>query len=201
MLTETFSIEMLFALTALAIIVGGPTYFLYAMARTKPSVCVLPGVPHGVAGWLLLFVASIVLSIIVLVIDSMGMYRSLTEAGIWHWYLLMPSVVMLGINCYVLILVCAVRRAYVVRTVIVMLWVLGPISSMLLTYFSGGEFNWRIIGQTGFMALLWSGYFLASKRVACTYGTSSVEQIIEVARAKAALEEKARAAQKREKSE
>ena len=191
---DFLTVEMLFALTALAIVVGGPTYFLYAMARTKPAACPLAGVPHGVSGWLLVFVASIILSIIVLVMDSMSMYQVLSASGIWHWYLLIPAVVMLGINVYVLVLICAVRRAYVVRTVIAMLWVLGPISSLLLTYFSGGEINWRILGQTSFMALIWTGYLLSSKRVACTYGTRSVQQIISLASEQAALELKAQKA-------
>ena len=64
MLSQFFTFEVLMVLGILGILTACPTYFIYAIARTKPSARPIPYFPHGVHGWLLVFVATVILSII-----------------------------------------------------------------------------------------------------------------------------------------
>ena len=56
MISNLFTFDVLMAVSVLAILTACPTYFIYSLARTKPSARPIPYFPHGVHGWLLVFV-------------------------------------------------------------------------------------------------------------------------------------------------
>lgn len=194
MLSEFMTMDFLIVLTTLAIMVGCPTYFFWALARTKPAARPLPGFPSGVAGWLLVFVATIVLSLVVLVLDTLGMYQALSAKNAFNWMFLTPAFVTVILYTYTLYLILAVRKAHVVKQVIAVLWVVGPISTLLLAVTLDIGVDYQSLIRSSVYASIWTLYFIFSKRVACTYGTKSVDQFIEIARQMAKTQAKAEAA-------
>ena len=133
MLSQFFTFEVLMVLGILGILTACPTYFIYAIARTKPSARPIPYFPHGVHGWLLVFVATVILSIILTAIDAINAVNVMNQAGALNWAVLSPSIVIIGLYIYCLWLIARKREAYVVKQTIVILWVVGPISLMFLT--------------------------------------------------------------------
>ena len=61
------------------------------------------------------------------------------------------------------------------------LWVVGPISVLLLSIVFGIAVETYAVLRSSIYAMLWTLYFLFSKRVACTYGTKAVDSYVEVA--------------------
>ena len=175
MLSQFFTFEVLMVLGILGILTACPTYFIYAIARTKPSARPIPYFPHGVHGWLLVFVATVILSIILTAIDAINAVNVMNQAGALNWAVLSPSIVIIGLYIYCLWLIARKREAYVVKQTIVILWVVGPISLMFLTLLFGASVDNATVVRSCLYAALWTLYFLFSKRVACTYGTKAVD--------------------------
>ena len=125
MLSQFFTFEVLMVLGILGILTACPTYFIYAIARTKPSARPIPYFPHGVHGWLLVFVATVILSIILTAIDAINAVNVMNQAGALNWAVLSPSIVIIGLYIYCLWLIARKREAYVVKQTIVILWVVG----------------------------------------------------------------------------
>ena len=191
MLSQFFTFEVLMVLGILGILTACPTYFIYAIARTKPSARPIPYFPHGVHGWLLVFVATVILSIILTAIDAINAVNVMNQAGALNWAVLSPS------------MIARKREAYVVKQTIVILWVVGPISLMFLTLLFGASVDNATVVRSCLYAALWTLYFLFSKRVACTYGTKAVDSYVHLAiemadaqKAQKEREEKAKKAKK-----
>ena len=127
MLSQFFTFEVLMVLGILGILTACPTYFIYAIARTKPSARPIPYFPHGVHGWLLVFVATVILSIILTAIDAINAVNVMNQAGALTWAVLSPPLLILGLYIYCLWLMTRTRDAYVVLHTIVTLWVWGPL--------------------------------------------------------------------------
>ena len=68
-----------------------------------------------------------------------------------------------------------------VKQTIVILWVVGPISLLLLAVIFGATLDNTTVIRSCMYAALWTLYFLFSKRVACTYGTKQVDSYIKIA--------------------
>lgn len=203
MLSQFFTFEVLMVLGILGILTACPTYFIYAIARTKPSARPIPYFPHGVHGWLLVFVATVILSIILTLIDAINAVNVMNQAGALNWAVLSPSIVIIGLYIYCLWLIARKREAYVVKQTIVILWVVGPISLMFLTLLFGASVDNATVVRSCLYAALWTLYFLFSKRVACTYGTKAVDSYVHLAiemadaqKAQKEREEKAKKAKK-----
>lgn len=181
-MADFFTLDVLIALTFLAIIVACPTYALYGISRARPSARPLPGLPHGVGGWLLLFVATIVLSIVMLVLESINLYQVLSELDRWNAGLLCPPAVIILLYIYCTYLIVWVRKPFIVKHIVVVLWVVGPLSTLLLAFMAGIDINYEALIRSSIYATVWTAYFALSKRVACTYGTPAVDNIIAMAR-------------------
>ena len=145
-------------------------------------------------GWLLVFVATVILSIILTAIDAINAVNVMNQTGALNWAVLSPSIVIIGLYIYCLWLIARKREAYVVKQTIVILWVVGPISLMFLTLLFGASVDNATLVRSCLYAALWTLYFLFSKRVACTYGTKAVDSYvhlaIEMADAQKALKER-----------
>ena len=109
MLSQFFTFEVLMVLGILGILTACPTYFIYAIARTKPSARPIPYFPHGVHGWLLVFVATVILSIILTAIDAINAVNVMNQAGALNWAVLSPSIVIIGLYIYCLWLIARKR--------------------------------------------------------------------------------------------
>lgn len=181
MISDLLSFEVLMAIAILAILTACPTYFIYALAKTKPSARPIPYFPHGVHGWLLVFVATIVLSIILTVIDAVNAVSTMNASGVLNWAILSPSLVIIGLYIYCLWIIARKREGWVVKQTIVILWVVGPISLLLLSVIFGASLDNSTVIRSCMYAALWTLYFLFSKRVACTYGTKQVDSYIKIA--------------------
>ena len=81
MSNELFSAEVLIALGILAVPTACITYFIYAIAKVKPAARPIPHFPHGVEGWLLVFVATMALSIILTAFSAMNTLSKGTFTG------------------------------------------------------------------------------------------------------------------------
>ena len=88
MISDLFNFEVLMAVAILAILTACPTYFIYALAKTKPSARPIPYFPHGVHGWLLVFVATVVLSIILTAIDAIRQINTLFFILLFPFYII-----------------------------------------------------------------------------------------------------------------
>lgn len=187
-MADFFTLDVLIVLTFLAIIVACPTYALYGIARTRPSARPLPGLPHGVAGWLLLFVATIVLSIVMLVLETINLYQVLTEMQRWSASLLCPPAVIILLYIYCTYLIVWVRKPFIIKHIVVVIWVVGPLSTLLIAFLAGVDINYEALIRSTIYATVWTAYFGLSKRVACTYGTPAVENILAMARKMAAAQ-------------
>lgn len=181
MANEFFSAEMLIAFGILAIPTACITYFIYAIAKVKPAARPIPHFPHGVEGWLLIFVATIALSIILTAFNAASTLSSMSAQGHIYWAAVSPSIVTIGLYCYCLWLIARKRESFVVKHTIVILWVVGPISVLLLSIVFGIAVETYAVLRSSIYAMLWTLYFLFSKRVACTYGTKAVDSYAEVA--------------------
>ncbi len=181
-MADFLTLDVLIVLTFLAIIVACPTYALYGIARSRPSARPLPGIAHGVGGWLLLFVATIVLSIVMLVLETLNLYQVLSSMGSWNVGLLCPTVVVVMLYIYCTYLIVWVRKPFIVKHIVVVLWVVGPIATLLLAFIAGTDINYSALIRSAIYATVWTAYFGLSKRVACTYGTPAVENILAMAR-------------------
>ena len=96
--------------------------------------------PQGVQGWLLLFVATVVLSIIVTLFNMSTLHTELVTEGAMNYALFMPHVIVLILYFYLLWIITCKRNASVVKQTIVILWVVGPISIALLMAFFNTSF-------------------------------------------------------------
>ena len=181
-MADFLTLDVLIVLTFLAIIVACPTYALYGISRSRPSARPLPGIAHGVGGWLLLFVATIVLSIVMLVLETLNLYQVLSSMGSWNVGLLCPTVVVVLLYIYCTYLIVWVRKPFIVKHIVVVLWVVGPIATLLLAFIAGTDINYSALIRSAIYATVWTAYFGLSKRVACTYGTPAVENILAMAR-------------------
>ena len=181
MISDLFNFEVLMAVAILAILTACPTYFIYALAKTKPSARPIPYFPHGVHGWLLVFVATVVLSIILTAIDAINAINTMNASGVLNWAILSPSLVIIGLYMYCLWIIAKKREGWVVKQTIVILWVVGPISLLLLAVIFGATLDNTTVIRSCMYAALWTLYFLFSKRVACTYGTKQVDSYIKIA--------------------
>lgn len=181
-MADFLTLDVLIVLTFLAIIVACPTYALYGISRSRPSARPLPGIAHGVGGWLLLFVATIVLSIVMLVLETLNLYQVLSSMGSWNVGLLCPTVVVVMLYIYCTYLIVWVRKPFIVKHIVVVLWVVGPIATLLLAFIAGTDINYSALIRSAIYATVWTAYFGLSKRVACTYGTPAVENILAMAR-------------------
>lgn len=181
MISDLFNFEVLMAVAILAILTACPTYFIYALAKTKPSARPIPYFPHGVHGWLLVFVATVVLSIILTAIDAINAINTMNGSGVLNWAILSPSLVIIGLYMYCLWIIARKREGWVVKQTIVILWVVGPISLLLLAVIFGATLDNTTVIRSCMYAALWTLYFLFSKRVACTYGTKQVDSYIKIA--------------------
>ena len=181
MISDLFNFEVLMAVAILAILTACPTYFIYALAKTKPSARPIPYFPHGVHGWLLVFVATVVLSIILTAIDALNAINTMNASGVLNWAILSPSLVIIGLYMYCLWIIARKREGWVVKQTIVILWVVGPISLLLLAVIFGATLDNSTVIRSCMYAALWTLYFLFSKRVACTYGTKQVDSYIKIA--------------------
>lgn len=194
MSNELFSAEVLIALGILAVPTACITYFIYAIAKVKPAARPIPHFPHGVEGWLLVFVATMALSIILTAFSAMNTLSAMNTQGHIYWAAIAPAIVTIGLYCYCLWLIARKREAFVVKHTIVILWVVGPISVLLLSLVFGVAVETYAVLRSSVYAMLWTLYFLFSKRVACTYGTKAVDSYVEVAlkMAQAQKEQKAK---------
>jgi hypothetical protein len=181
-MADFLTLDVLIVLTFLAIIVACPTYALYGISRSRPSARPLPGIAHGVGGWLLLFVATIVLSIVMLILETLNLYQVLSSMGSWNVGLLCPTVVVVMLYVYCTYLIVWVRKPFIVKHIVVVLWVVGPIATLLLAFIAGTDINYSALIRSAIYATVWTAYFGLSKRVACTYGTPAVENILAMAR-------------------
>lgn len=181
-MADFLTLDVLIVLTFLAIIVACPTYALYGISRSRPSARPLPGIAHGVGGWLLLFVATIVLSIVMLILETLNLYQVLSSMGNWNIGLLCPTVVVVMLYIYCTYLIVWVRKPFIVKHIVVVLWVVGPIATLLLAFIAGTDINYSALIRSAIYATVWTAYFGLSKRVACTYGTPAVENILAMAR-------------------
>ncbi|MBR2961053.1 MAG: DUF2569 family protein [Burkholderiaceae bacterium] len=181
-MADFLTLDVLIVLTFLAIIVACPTYALYGISRSRPSARPLPGIAHGVGGWLLLFVATIVLSIVMLILETLNLYQVLSSMGNWNVGLLCPTVVVVMLYIYCTYLIVWVRKPFIVKHIVVVLWVVGPIATLLLAFIAGTDINYSALIRSAIYATVWTAYFGLSKRVACTYGTPAVENILAMAR-------------------
>ena len=181
-MADFLTLDVLIVLTFLAIIVACPTYALYGISRSRPSARPLPGIAHGVGGWLLLFVATIVLSIVMLILETLNLYQVLSSMGSWNVGLLCPTVVVVLLYIYCTYLIVWVRKPFIVKHIVVVLWVVGPIATLLLAFIAGTDINYSALIRSAIYATVWTAYFGLSKRVACTYGTPAVENILAMAR-------------------
>jgi hypothetical protein len=181
-MADFLTLDVLIVLTFLAIIVACPTYALYCISRSRPSARPLPGIAHGVGGWLLLFVATIVLSIVMLILETLNLYQVLSSMGSWNVGLLCPTVVVVMLYIYCTYLIVWVRKPFIVKHIVVVLWVVGPIATLLLAFIAGTDINYSALIRSAIYATVWTAYFGLSKRVACTYGTPAVENILAMAR-------------------
>ena len=181
MISDLFNFEVLMAVAILAILTACPTYFIYALAKTKPFARPIPYFPHGVHGWLLVFVATVVLSIILTAIDAINAINTMNASGVLNWAILSPSLVIIGLYMYCLWIIARKREGWVVKQTIVILWVVGPISLLLLAVIFGATLDNSTVIRSCMYAALWTLYFLFSKRVACTYGTKQVDSYIKIA--------------------
>lgn len=181
-MADFLTLDVLIVLTFLAIIVACPTYALYGISRSRPSARPLPGIAHGVGGWLLLFVATIVLSIVMLILETLNLYQVLSSMGSWNVGLLCPTVVVVILYIYCTYLIVWVRKPFIVKHIVVVLWVVGPIATLLLAFIAGTDINYSALIRSAIYATVWTAYFGLSKRVACTYGTPAVENILAMAR-------------------
>lgn len=181
-MADFLTLDVLIVLTFLAIIVACPTYALYGISRSRPSARPLPGIAHGVGGWLLLFVATIVLSIVMLILETLNLYQVLSSMGNWNVGLLCPTVVVVMLYIYCTYLIVWVRKPFIVKHIVVVLWVVGPIATLLLAFIAGTDINYSALIRSAIYATVWTAYFGLSKRVACTYGTTAVENILAMAR-------------------
>jgi hypothetical protein len=181
-MADFLTLDVLIVLTFLAIIVACPTYALYGISRSRPSARPLPGIAHGVGGWLLLFVATIVLSIVMLILETLNLYQVLSSMGSWNVGLLCPTIVVVMLYIYCTYLIVWVRKPFIVKHIVVVLWVVGPIATLLLAFIAGTDINYSALIRSAIYATVWTAYFGLSKRVACTYGTPAVENILAMAR-------------------
>ncbi len=181
-MADFLTLDVLIVLTFLAIIVACPTYALYGISRSRPSARPLPGIAHGVGGWLLLFLATIVLSIVMLILETLNLYQVLSSMGSWNVGLLCPTVVVVMLYIYCTYLIVWVRKPFIVKHIVVVLWVVGPIATLLLAFIAGTDINYSALIRSAIYATVWTAYFGLSKRVACTYGTPAVENILAMAR-------------------
>ena len=181
MLSNLLQPDVLMVMGILAILVACPTYFVYALAKTKPAARPIPHFPHGVEGWLLLFVATVILSIILTLIDAANAINIMREEGSISWFVLSPSLVIICLYFYCLWLIARKREASVVRQTIVILWVVGPIALLLLSLVFDVAVDNNTVIRSCVYACIWTLYFLFSKRVACTYGTKAVDSYVKIA--------------------
>ena len=181
-MADFLTLDVLIVLTFLAIIVACPTYALYGISRSRPSARPLPGIAHGVGGWLLLFVATIVLSIVMLILETLNLYQVLSSMGSWNVGLLCPTVVVVMLYIYCTYLIVWVRKPFIVRHIVVVRWVVGPLATLLLAFIAGTDIYYCAFIRSAIYAKVWTAYFGLSKRVACTYGTPAVENILAMAR-------------------
>ena len=181
-MADFITLDGLIVLTVLAIIVACPTYALYGIARSRPSARPLPGIAHGVGGWLLLFVATVVLSIVMLVLETFNLYQVLSAMDAWNFGLLCPTVVVVMLYIYCTYLIVWVRKPFIVKHVVVLLWVVGPLATLLLSFIANADINYNALIRSSIYATVWTAYFGLSKRVACTYGTAAVDNILAMAR-------------------
>lgn len=180
-MAEFFTIPMIITIALLAVMVACPTLLLYKVAQRYPAAHPVPFFPQGVQGWLLLFVATVVLSIIVTLFNMSTLHTELVKEGAMNYALFMPHVIVLILYFYLLWIITCKRNASVVKQTIVILWVVGPISIALLMAFFNTSFDTNNAIRSTFYALVWTGYFLLSKRVACTYGTKAVDSYVKLA--------------------
>ena len=181
MISNLLTFDVLMAVAILAVLTACPTYFIYAWAKGKPSARPIPYFPHGVHGWLLVFVATIVLSIILTAIDAINSVNLMNQSGAVSWAIISPSIVIIGLYMYCLWMIARKREGWVVKQTIVILWVVGPISLFLLGLIFGADIDNNSVIRSCLYAALWTLYFLFSNRVACTYGTKAVDSYIKVA--------------------
>lgn len=181
MIANLFTFDVMMAVAILAVLTACPTYFIYAWARTKPSAHPVPYFPHGVHGWLLVFVATVVLSIILTAIDAINSINLMSQAGTVSWAVISPSIVIIGLYVYCICIIARKREGWVVKQTIVILWVVGPISLLLLGLIFHAPIDNGTVIRSCLYAVLWTVYFLFSKRVACTYGTKAVDTYVKLA--------------------
>ncbi|HIU73502.1 MAG TPA: DUF2569 family protein [Candidatus Aphodousia faecipullorum] len=182
MIEKYLTPEFIMALGMLAVMVLCPTFLVYALAKKQKPARPIPHFPQGVQGWLLIFVATVVLSLILTVVDAINIAGQMRQTiGSVNWSFMAPYIVVCGLYLYCLWLITFKRAAFVVRQVIVILWVVGPISLLLLTFFFGATVPNAVIARSAIYAGLWTCYFLFSKRVACTYGTKAVDSYVDIA--------------------
>ena len=131
---------------------------------------------------MLLFVVTIVLSIVMLILETLNLYQVLSSMGSWNVGLLCPTVVVVMLYIYCTYLIVWVRKPFIVKHIVVVLWVVGPIATLLLAFIAGTDINYSALIRSAIYATVWTAYFGLSKRVACTYGTPAVENILAMAR-------------------
>ena len=134
------------------------------------------------------------LSIILTAFSAMNTLSAMNTQGHIYWAAISPAIVTIGLYCYCLWPIARKREAFVVKHTIVILWVVGPISVLLLSLVFGVAVETYAVLRSSVYAMLWTLYFLFSKRVACTYGTKAVDSYVEVAlkMAQAQKEQKAK---------
>ena len=120
MIEKYLTPEFIMALGMLAVMVLCPTFLVYALAKKQKPARPIPHFPQGVQGWLLIFVATVVLSLILTVVDAINIAGQMRQTiGSVNWSFMAPYIVVCGLYLYCLWLITFKRAAFVVPQVIV----------------------------------------------------------------------------------
>lgn len=149
--------------------------------------------PSGVGGWLLLLIVGLMFlgplmgagRINLDLISVEGQYPNINNIPEWTTYKLATWLTFLGVCClsfYAGLGLVKVRTTKVVTRTMVILWIIGPVASVILGVFLPilifGETNTdpQLIGSmiaSVIAATVWTIYLFVSKRVKATYGINA----------------------------
>jgi len=165
-------------LSGLAVCVAVPTYVLWFFAKRVPSRYQCPGYRSGFGGWLVVFLAGqvAVMERLLLQAYSMGMGLSAmhiasAEQKMSVFVALAPLIGQLVMGVLLLYFLCARREAAAIAFVIILLWLMGPVTVLVSLWFFSLQMSSLGLLQIFGWAICWSVYLVISPRVALTYGT------------------------------
>ena len=98
MISQFFTPEIVIAYAILTVLTARPTYVVYLLARKRQAARPIPHFPYGVRGWLLIFVATVVLSIILTALDAANVANHMRQTtGTINWSFISPYIVVCGL--------------------------------------------------------------------------------------------------------